>query len=50
MNWTYSLERMPSPTGDNRHIVRVTSKARNGREDIRIRFFTNVDEHAIKVN
>ncbi len=49
MNWTYSLERMPSPRGDNRHLVRVTSRARNAREDVRVRFFTNVDEHAVRV-
>ena len=51
MNWTYALERMPSPDNDNSHVVRVTSKPRQsgGGGDIEIRFFTNVDSHAIKV-
>ena len=60
MNWTYALERMPSDDHENRHVVRVTSKPRksdDGRKNaaaavggkIDIRFFTNVDEHAIKV-
>ena len=65
MNWTYSLERMPSDDHENRHVVRVTSKPRRRRRrsggsggssaaaaaggKIDIRFFTNVDEHAIKV-
>ena len=61
MNWTYALERMPSDDHENRHVVRVTSKPRknsdgsgssaamNAGGKIDIRFFTNVDEHAIKV-
>ena len=49
MNWTYTLERMPSPNSDNKHIVRVTSRAREAGEEIKIKFFTNVDTHAIKV-
>jgi hypothetical protein len=50
MNWTYTLERMPSPKGDNKHVVRVTSRSRKVGEDIRVRFFTNVDEHAVQVS
>lgn len=50
MNWTYTLERMPSPKNDNKHIVRVTSKARKEGEDIRVKFFTNMDTHAVKVS
>ena len=50
MNWTYTLERMPSPNSDNKHIVRVTSRARNDDEDIRIRFFTNLDTHEVEVS
>ena len=56
MNWTYALERMPSDDHENRHVVRVTSKPRKTKREgaavggkIDIRFFTNVDEHAIKV-
>ncbi len=63
MNWTYTLERMPSPKHRNMHVVRVTSKSRRGvgvgggggdgrralEDKIDIHFFTNVDEHAIKV-
>ena len=63
MNWTYALERMPSDDHENRHVVRVTSKPRKSGAansadanaanaaggKIDIRFFTNVDEHAIKV-
>ena len=59
MNWTYALERMPSDDHENRHVVRVTSRPRKGKTPssggggvggkIDIRFFTNVDEHAIKV-
>ena len=56
MNWTYALERMPSDDHENRHVVRVTSRPRNEKTPssgvggkIDIRFFTNVDEHAIKV-
>ena len=60
MNWTYALERMPSDDHENRHVVRVTSKPRKSGKSgadanaaaggkIDIRFFTNVDEHAIKV-
>jgi hypothetical protein len=63
MNWTYALERMPSPDHENRHIVRVTSKPRRKSsppnssssssataDKIDVRFFTNVDKHAIKVS
>ena len=51
MNWTYSLDRMPSRdgSGNNGHIVTVTSRSRNRGEDIDVRFFTNVDSHAVKV-
>ena len=59
MNWTYALERMPSDDHENRHVVRVTSRPRMENKGatpssgvggkIDIRFFTNVDEHAIKV-
>ena len=50
MNWTYALERIPSSESDNKHIVRVTSKSRNPGEKIKVRFFTNMDSHAVKVS
>jgi len=49
MNWTYSLERLPSPQNLNSHIVQVTSGPRNPMEDIKINAWTNQDTHSIAV-
>ena len=49
MNWTYSLERIPDASNNNKHIVRVTSKSRYIGDDIKVRFFTNLDSHEIRV-
>ncbi|XP_040572453.1 calcium-activated chloride channel regulator 1 [Lepeophtheirus salmonis] len=50
MNWTYSLERIPSDTNENAHFVLVTSRPRVKDEDIKVTFFTNVDEHSFRVS
>lgn len=49
MKWTYSLERIPSPENVNDHIVQVTSRSRIRGEEIKIKFYTNMDLHAIQV-
>jgi calcium-activated chloride channel regulator 4 len=50
MNWTYSLERLPSRNGRNRHTVQVTSAARDPRERISIKLWTNLLSHAVDVS
>ena len=49
MNWTYSLERLPSKSGLNRHTVQVASEARDPRERITIKLWTNLEAHAVDV-
>ncbi|TRY76241.1 hypothetical protein TCAL_07999 [Tigriopus californicus] len=49
MKWTYSVERIPSPKNVNDHIVQVTSRSRIRGEEIKIKFYTNMDLHAIQV-
>lgn len=50
MNWTYSLERLPSTDNINRHTVQVGSSPRNPKEQIGIRLWTNLDSHAVTVS
>ena len=50
MNWSYSLERLPSETMMNSHIVTVLSYPRDPKETINVRFWTNLDEHAVSLS
>ncbi len=49
MNWTYSLERMPSQKKDNGHVVRVTSKPRTRGECLTVKFFTSSEFYLTQV-
>ena len=49
MNWTYSLERLPSRNNRNRHTVQVSSQARDSMEQISIKFWTNLGTYAVDV-
>ena len=50
MNWTYSLERLPSSNNINQHTVQVVSGPRVRDEDIVVRFWTNLETHAVEVS
>ena len=50
MNWTYSLERLPSTDNINQHTVQVVSGPRLYNEDIMVRFWTNLETHAVEVS
>ena len=50
MNWTYSLERLPSPNSLNRHTVQVVSGPRDPAEQLLVRFWTNLEKHAVEVS
>ena len=50
MNWTYSLERLPSHDSSNQHTVQVVSGPRDTKENMEIRFWTNLENHAVEVS
>ena len=50
MNWTYSLERLPSSDSTNQHSVQVVSGPREHNQDITVRFWTNLESHAVEVS
>ena len=49
MNWSYSLERLPSPGQLNSHAVLVTSLPRDPVEQLTIRLWSNLDQHAVSL-
>ena len=50
MNWTYSLERLPSREAQNSHIVQVTSGPRDCAEKVEIGLWTNLADHSVAVS
>ena len=50
MNWTYSLERLPAHDSSNQHTVQVVSGPRDTKETMMIRFWTNLESHAVEVS
>ena len=50
MNWTYSLERLPAEDSSNQHTVQVVSGPRDVKEDMKMRFWTNLEHHAVEVS
>ena len=50
MNWTYSLERLPSVDSSNQHTVQVVSGPRDVKETVTVRFWTNLEDHAVEVS
>jgi hypothetical protein len=50
MNWSYSLERLPSPGQLNSHAVLVTSLPRDPVEQLTVRLWTNTDQHALALS
>ena len=50
MNWTYSLERLPAEDNSNQHTVQVVSGPRDDKEEVQVRFWTNLEQHAVEVS
>jgi hypothetical protein len=50
MNWSYSLERLPSPRLLNSHAVLLTSLPRDPVEQLTIRLWTNLHQHAVTLS
>jgi len=50
MNWSYSLERLPSHHNLNNHMIQVISAPRDVNEKISVRLWTNLPSHAVVVS
>ena len=50
MNWTFSLERLPSPDKLNYHTVQVISQPRDPLEALTVRLWRNIDSHDLTLS